>query len=113
LATWSESGFGKYNIYEKGMIAMPGIKVGDVVGIRCQVQPGPFSDERLVTIETVEGLTSGFVSQDELKMADDGQWYVHGVVRKVEPDVIEVWIRGSFFTTNGLASVPRRLAMAA
>ncbi len=52
-------------------------------------------------------------SQDELKMADDGQWYVHGVVRKVEPDVIEVWIRGSFFTTNGLASVPRRLAMAA
>jgi hypothetical protein len=34
-------------------------------------------------------------------------------VRNIEKDHIEVWIKGSFFTTNGLANVPAGMAMAA
>jgi hypothetical protein len=85
---------------------------GDFIGVQCDVQPGPFSGERLVTIETVDGEISGFVRETELRQSGD-KWQVRGKVRSVHPDSIEVWILGSFFTTNGLASVPRHLAMAA
>jgi hypothetical protein len=91
---------------------MPGIKVGDIIGILCQVQPGPFSEERVVTIETVHGPISGFVREVNLKETKDG-WFVHAQVRAIDNDTIEVLIEGSFFTTNGVASVPKRLAMAA
>jgi hypothetical protein len=85
---------------------------GDFIGVQCDVQPGPFSGERLVTIETIDGEISGFVRETELRQLGD-KWQVRGKVRHVHPDSIEVWIYGSFFTTNGLASVPRHLAMAA
>lgn len=87
-------------------------KVGDFVGIKCEVQPGPFSEESLVTIETIDGAISGFVRDSELRREGD-EWQVRGKVRRVSPDAIEVWILGSFFTTNGIASVHPRLAMAA
>jgi hypothetical protein len=35
------------------------------------------------------------------------------VIQGIKNDVLEVRVKGSFFTTNGLASVPRRYAMAA
>ena len=92
--------------------AMPGLEVGGNVGVRCKVQPGPFSDEHLVTIETVDGPISGFVNESEMKRVDQ-EWRVRGVVRAIKGDIIEVWIKGSFFTTNGLASVERQLALAA
>jgi hypothetical protein len=91
---------------------MTGIKVGDVIGVRCRVQPGPFSEERVVTIETVHGPISGFVREEELKQ-DAGEWFVRATVRGLTNEEIEVLIKGSFFTTNGVASVPRHLAMAA
>jgi hypothetical protein len=87
-------------------------KVGDFIGIKCEVQPGPFSDEHLVTVETVDGAISGFVHESELRHEGD-KWQVRGKVRRVSPDAIEVWILGSFFTTNGIASVPPHLAMTA
>ena len=46
---------------------MLGLTVGQEIWIRCKVQPGPFSDENLVTIESVSGPVSGFVVTDELK----------------------------------------------
>jgi hypothetical protein len=95
-----------------GGSAMVEFKVGDVIGVRCRVQPGPFSDERVVTIETTTGPISGFVSVDELKQ-EDGAWFVRSTVRALTHDEIEILIKGSFFTTNGVASVPRHLAMAA
>lgn len=91
---------------------MPTFRVGEFVGVKCDVQPGPFSEERLVTIETTDGAISGFVRESELRREGDA-WQVRGKVRSVSNDVIEVWILGSFFTTNGIASVPRHLAMAA
>jgi hypothetical protein len=88
------------------------LTVGKEAWIRCKVQPGPFSDEPLVTIDTIEGPVSGFIQAGELKKQGDGT-AVRGIVRSMENDHVEVWIRGSFFTTNGIASVNRNLATAA
>ncbi|MGO9134026.1 MAG: hypothetical protein ACLP8A_08265 [Methylovirgula sp.] len=88
------------------------IKSGDFIGIVCEVMPGPFSEERLVTVQTVDGAISGFVKVSELRQSDD-RWEVRGKVRSVSKDFIEVWILGSFFTTNGIANIPTHLAMAA
>jgi hypothetical protein len=49
---------------------MAAMKVDDVIGVLCKVQPGPFSDERLISIETVDGSISGFVSENELKQVN-------------------------------------------
>ncbi len=83
--------------------------IGQQVWIRCKVQAGPFSEEPLVTVESIDGPVTGFVNRDELKEES----FVRAVVRNVVSDHVEVWIKGSFFTTNGLANVPRELAMAA
>ena len=92
---------------------MPKLSIGQEIWIRCAVQPGPFSDERLVTVQSVDGPISGFVDPRELKEGADGQMRVKGIVRKIERDFIEAWIKGSFFTTNGLTNVTPDLAMAA
>jgi hypothetical protein len=94
------------------VFVMPGIKVGDFIGVFCEVQPGPFSEERVVTIETVHGPISGFVRQENLRQTDRG-WVVRAQVRAITSETIDVLMKGSFFTTNGVASVPKRLAMAA
>jgi hypothetical protein len=86
------------------------LQVGQQVWIRCKVQPGPFSEEPLITIESIEGPVSGFVTSDELNTERSA---VRGVVRRIEIGHIEAWIRGSFFTTNGLTNVRNELAMAA
>ncbi len=89
------------------------LSVGQEVWIRCMVQPGPFSDEPLVTIESVDGPVSGFIASDELKTGPGGEPRVRGIVRSIERTFVEVWIQGSFFTTNGLTNVRPELAMAA
>ncbi len=86
--------------------------VGKEVRVPCKVQPGPFSQEHVVTIDTVDGPISGFIRQENLVHLDS-QWYARGIVREVKKDELLVWIRGSFFTTNGLANVSRHLAQAA
>jgi len=86
--------------------------VGQQVWIPCKVQPGPFSEEPLVTFESTDGPVTGFVKSDELKVIG-GQTSVRGIVRSIERDYITVWIKVSFFTTNGLANVSAGLAMAA
>jgi hypothetical protein len=88
------------------------IKAGDFVGIICEVQPGPFANERLITIDAIGGPISGFVNETELRQAN-GRWEVRGKVQEVQDSAIKVWLYGSFFTTNGIASVPSHLAMAA
>jgi hypothetical protein len=85
------------------------LMVGQQVWIPCKVQPGPFSEEPLVTVDSIDGPLTGFVNLDELK--EDR--FVRGLVRSIARDHIEVWIRGSFFTTNGLANVSAELAIAA
>ena len=87
-------------------------EAGTQVRIRCDVQPGPFSGEQLVTVETVDGAISGFVRDSELNRIGE-QWLVRGIVKAHSEGRLDVWIRGSFLTTNGLAHVQPELAMAA
>lgn len=93
---------------------MPKFKVGNHIAIPCEVKPGPFSEERLISFDSLDGPISGFVLDDELKKRrGDDRWLVRGRVVSVSPDLIKVWIEGSFFTTNGLATISREMAMAA
>lgn len=89
------------------------MRSGDEIGIPCEVKPGPFEEERLVSFETLDGTITGFVSANDLKQIDRGRWLIHAVVIKIEGDVVTVRVRGSFFTTNGLATIHREMAMAA
>lgn len=85
------------------------LAVGQQIWIPCKVQPGPFSDEPLVTIDSIDGPVTGFVNRDELK--DNS--FVRSIVRDIARDHVEIWIRGSFFTTNGLANISPESARAA
>jgi hypothetical protein len=91
---------------------MSGMKVGDMIGIQCDVRPGPFSGERMIKFDTVDGPISGFLRDYDLTQKNS-QWYVRAVIQNIGEDTLEVRVKGSFFTTNGLATVPRRYAMAA
>lgn len=88
------------------------ISPGAEIGVPCQVQPGPFSGERLISFEAVNGPVSGFVRNQELKNVAE-QWYVRAVVESVEERFLHVRIRGSFFTTNGMATIAAERALAA
>ncbi len=88
---------------------METIEAGQEIRVRCNLAPGPFPDEFLVTVETVSGSVSGFVSESNvIKIGEDN--YVRAVVRDVEKDHISVWIGASFFTTTGLAFIPPHIA---
>jgi hypothetical protein len=88
------------------------INVGEQIEILCEVQPGPFPGEHLISVETLDGPVSGFVTEDYLRERPDG-WRVRGIVQEVRSDSLKVMLFGSFFTTNGLATIQPRLAMAA
>ena len=51
----------------------------DVIGVQCQVKPGPFSGERMIAFDTVYGPVSGFVRDNELRKEAD-HWLVRAVV---------------------------------
>lgn len=86
------------------------LQVSQRVWIPCKVQPGPFSDEPLITVDSLDGPITGFVSAEEVSR---DRAKVQAIVRGIGEDHVEVWIKGSFFTTNGLTNVPMELAMAA
>ncbi len=83
-------------------------KEGELVGVPCAIQLGPFPDERLITVETQDGLLSGFVKQGNLRPTDDEHGFVKGLLVGVSKDSVTVKLFGSFFTTAlGMASVRR------
>ena len=92
--------------------AMANFKVGAEIAILCETKPGPFSDEKLISFETLNGPVSGFVRESELKQVGE-EWFVKGVILKIEAETLEVMVDGSFFTTNGLASISTETAKAA
>jgi hypothetical protein len=91
---------------------MPKLKKGDVITVPCLVKQGPFSQERLITFETMDGSVSGFVQTDLLKEVG-GRWYVPAIVLEIKGDAVKVRVAGSFFNTNGLATIKREFALAA
>ncbi len=73
--------------------------IGQRVGVPCQIQPGPFPGERLVTIETNDGVISGFVRDQEVRVTTGNNGTVFGTVLEVSNEYVSVRIAGSFFTT--------------
>ena len=81
---------------------------GDQVQIQCDIGPGAFPTEFLVTFETVDGPISGFVRRENVVRSDKGDvGFISGTVEEVTDDVITVLVRGSFFTTTGIATLKR------
>ena len=87
-------------------------KKGEIVGIPCEVGPGPFSHEKLITFKSLHGHISGFVRTLDLRQIDD-QWQVRARVLEVNDDDMAVWVWGEFFQTSGYAKLPLGLAVPA
>ncbi len=84
-------------------------KKGDIVNIKCEARPGPL-DEVAITISSDAGIVSGFVKRSLIETRG-GNSYVRGKIVKVDGDMVEVQIPGSFFTSaRGVTSVPRNWA---
>jgi len=87
---------------------------GQRVFVPCDVQPGAFASEKLVTIRSGTEVTSGFVRSDFLAWAgppEGSQAFLMGVVERATPDSIVVRLPGSFFTTaSGMAALPKTWA---
>lgn len=82
---------------------MASFKAGGEVGVRCYAKIGPFPDEYAVVVETVSGIISGFVKEENMLRITDDIGLIRAIVQDVKGDIVTVWIQGSFFTTNGLA----------
>jgi hypothetical protein len=97
------------NLANKGGVDMV-LKAGDVVGVPCSIQAGPFPDELAVSVDTKDGVISGFVKKSNLQIdaSDSGRGHIKGVIVEAADDLITVKLYGSFFTTaQGVASVGR------
>lgn len=88
------------------------IHVGETIEIPCEVKPGPFSDERFISFETLDGVVSGFVDGQALHQRDSN-FFIPGIVKEVATDRIIVMVRGDFFQTNGIAAISKSMACAA
>lgn len=85
-------------------MAIGELKQGGEVRIPCTATKGAFEDECLISIDTVKGPIGGFINSADVKVDEDGeQQYVLGVVQQVEGDNVIIRLRGSFFTTTGIA----------
>lgn len=85
---------------------MSAISTGDVLYIPVEVSGGAFLGEYLITFGTLEGPTSGFINESQIK-GQNGRKYIEARVLDVEADRISVHLHGSFFTTTGLAHISR------
>lgn len=88
------------------------IGIGEKIKIPCEVKPGPFSEERLISFETIDGIVSGFVDERDIQ-EDSSHNYIIGIVKEIQSDRIVVMVRGSFFQTNGIATISKSVAYAA
>jgi hypothetical protein len=85
---------------------------GQQILIPADVASGPFPGESLVTFETVRGPVSGFVDHSSVETRE-GKTYLRATVREIDADAVTVWVKGSFFNTNGLAQLPPEAGLAA
>lgn len=85
---------------------MATFKRGQMVGVPCEIQPGAFPEENLITITTDAGVVSGFVKSTDIDKMRGTSGYVKGTVLEVTSDKVKVRIPGSFFTSaSGVTSV--------
>lgn len=80
------------------------LTVGSKVKIPCNIQPGAFSSERLITIETDETIFSGFINieylEDEyLEEENESRGYVVGTIISEGHEHFTIKIPASLFTS--------------
>ena len=75
--------------------------------IKCEVEPGPFPTEWLVTFQSSDGPVSGFVRRENVRRVAGGEGYITATIKDVSSETITVVVEGEFFTTNGLAYLNR------
>jgi hypothetical protein len=83
------------------------LNVGQSINVPCVVSKGAFPGESLVTVDTMTGPVSGFVSSDSIGTTSAGETYLTGVVKEINGDEIVALLSGSFFTTTGIAYFQR------
>lgn len=92
-------------------MAQPARKpIHTAVNIPCDIQPGAFPGEYLVTIKLGDEVVSGFVPESYLVFADEqrrsGSGFVKGAIVEQTDAATVIQMPGSFFTTaTGKASV--------
>ena len=79
---------------------------GERIWIPVEAAEGAFPGESLVTLETNLGPVSGFTSKKDLHLIGD-RYHMEAEVQEVSEDTVTVNLRGSFFTTTGVAYLPR------
>ena len=84
---------------------------GDLIGIPCKVEEGPFDNECIVEFESSDGTVSGFTSSANIR-EEGGRHFIKGQILAVEGEALRVRVEGSFFTTNGLATFSSERARA-
>lgn len=83
---------------------------GQTVLVPTDVKDGAFPGERLVTVTTATGPISGFAKADFIVKKENGQ-YLMAEVKGVSKSGLTVRLFGSFFTTTGLADIPKGVAL--
>lgn len=72
------------------------LRVGGIIWIPCEVKPGPFSDERLVRIDSEFGEWIGFVPVESLQHnVDQGETLIRGTISDIQKDRFEVILPGN------------------
>jgi hypothetical protein len=85
---------------------MPAPSPGEKVLVPAEAKAGPFPNERLVTVNTERGPVSDFTKADYVIRQQDGT-YLLAEVKRVSGATVTVRLFGSFFTTTGLADIPK------
>jgi len=85
---------------------MAGLAPGEKILVPTEAKSGAFPGERLVTVSTETGPISGFAKTDFVIDQGDST-YLLAEVKRVLNDVVTVKLYGSFFTTTGLADIPK------
>lgn len=80
---------------------MTDLSVGAELWVPCVAVPGPFPDERLVTIDLGDVEWAGFVNDADLKEVG-GRCYIRSVVMDVSDRGITVRFRGQSMGSNAI-----------
>ena len=83
---------------------------GEEVLVPTDVKSGAFPWEKLVTVSTDTGPVSGFTKADFV-VEQGGANYLLAEVKQVLDKTIRVKLYGSFFTTTGLADIPKSVTL--
>ena len=79
---------------------------GQKVLVPTEVSAGAFPGEMLVTVITDRGPISGF-ARESFVVNKNNNKYLMAEVKKITNETLTVKLFGSFFTTTGVADLPR------